>query len=131
MAVMKVGAAGIETMSGALKRPKKQDGHNHGNYLVATHRTAATTNPNCQRVYSFDADLYKRSTPVTTEELAKRGRFAAVSAAVAARAKDLNKMGPDKTAFNAQNDQPGGKKTMKKYLWSLELDAWDQAHPQG
>ena len=28
MAVMKVGAAGIETMSGALKRPKKQDGHN-------------------------------------------------------------------------------------------------------
>ena len=69
MAVMKVGAAGIETMSGALKRPKKQDGHNHGNYLVATHRTAATTNPNCQRVYSFDADRYKRSTPVTTEEL--------------------------------------------------------------
>ena len=36
-----------------------------------------------------------------------------------------------KTAFNAQKDQPGGLKTMKKYLWSLELDAWDQAHPQG
>ena len=51
--------------------------------------------------------------------------------AVAARAKDLNKMGPDKTVFNAQKDQPGGKKTMKSYLWSLELAAWDQAHPQG
>ena len=56
MAIMKVGAAGIETMSGALKRPKKQDGHNHGNYLVATHRKAATENPNCQRDYTFDAD---------------------------------------------------------------------------
>ena len=33
MAVMKVGAAGIETISGALKRPKKQNGHSHGNYL--------------------------------------------------------------------------------------------------
>jgi hypothetical protein len=40
-------------------------------------------------------------------------------------------MGPDKTAFNAQKDQPGGKTTMKSYLWSLELAAWDQAHPQG
>ena len=31
---MTVGVAGIETISGALKRPKKQDGHNHGNYLL-------------------------------------------------------------------------------------------------
>ena len=76
MAVMKVGAAGIETMSGALKRPKKQDGHNHGNYLVATHRVAATTNPNCQRVYSFDADRYKRSTSPNADEMAARERFA-------------------------------------------------------
>ena len=118
-------------MSGALKRPKKQDGHNHGNYLVATHRTAATTNPNCQRVYSFDADRYKRSTPVTADEILQRQRFAAVSRAVATRAKDLTKMGPDKTAFNAQKDQPGGKKTMKSYLWSLELAAFDANHPQG
>ena len=56
MAKAKVGAAGIEYIQGALKRPKKQDGHNHGNYLVATHRTAAMTNPNCQRLYSFDED---------------------------------------------------------------------------
>ena len=130
MAVMKVGAAGIETISGAMKRPKKKDGHNHGNYLVATHRTAATTNPNCQRVYSFDADRYNRSTPVSADEIQQRARFAAVSAAVATRAKDLNKMGADKAAFNAQKDLAGGKKTMKSYLWSLELAAFDQAHPQ-
>ena len=72
MAVMKVGAAGIETISGALKRPKKQNGHSHGNYLVATHRVAATTNPNCQRVYSFEADRYERSTQPTSKELAVR-----------------------------------------------------------
>ena len=131
MAVMKVGAAGIETMSGALKRPKKQDGHNHGNYLVATHRVAATTNPNCQRVYSFDADRYKRSSSPSADEIAARTRFGAVAAAVATRAQDLTKMGPDKEAFIAQKDLAGGKKTMKSYLWSLELAAYDQAHPQG
>ena len=72
MAVMTVGAAGIETISGAMKRPKKQNGHSHGNYLVATHRVAATTNPNCQRVYSFEADRYERSTQPTSKELATK-----------------------------------------------------------
>jgi len=71
---MKVGPAGIETISGALKRPKKQNGHNHGNYLVATHRVAATTNPNCQRVYSFDSDRYKRDSAPTSRELAQHER---------------------------------------------------------
>ena len=99
--------------------------------LLCTHRTAATTSPNCNSVYVRNLQNVTRTTPVTTVELAKRGRFAAVSAAVAARAKDLNKMGPDKTAFNAQKDQPGGKKTMKSYLWSLELAAWDENHPNG
>ena len=55
-------------------------------------------------------------------------RFSAVSAAVAQRAKDLNKMTADQAAFIAQKDQPGGLKTMKKYLWSLEMAAYDQAH---
>ena len=131
MAVMKVGAAGIETMSGALKRPKKQDGHNHGNYLVATHRVAATTNPNCQRVYSFDADRYKRSTVPDAQERARRARFSAVATAVANRAQDLTQITQDQIAFNAQKDQPGGKKTMKSYLWSLEMATYDAAHPQG
>ena len=127
---MKVGAAGIETISGAMKKPKKIDGHNHGNYLVATHRTAATTNPNCQRIYSFDADRYKRSTPPTVNELFMRQRFAAVKAAVKARSEDLSKVDADQAAFIAQKDQAGGKKTMNAYLWSLECEIYDQAHPR-
>ena len=128
MAVMKVGAGGIETMSGALKRPKKQDGHNHGNYLVATHRKAATENPNCQRVYSFDADRYKRSTPLSSREMSARQRFTAVAAAVKARANDINQITQDQLAFKAQKDQPGGKKTMKAYYWKVCGDAYDEAH---
>ena len=128
MAKAKVGAAGIEYIQGALKRPVKKDGHNHGNYLVATHRSAATTNPNCQRLYSFDADRYKRTTPVSNDERAQRGRFGTVAAAVAARAKDLSKVTTDQQAFLAQKDLPNGKKTMKSYLWSLELAAYDAEH---
>ena len=125
-------ADAIKTVSGALTKINKKSAHAADQKMVlATHRVAPTTSDGCSRLYLRGLQSVTRSTPVTTEELAKRGRFAAVSAAVAARAKDLNKMGPDKTAFNAQKDQPGGKKTMKKYLWSLELDAWDQAHPQG
>ena len=128
MAIMKVGAAGIETISGAMKRPKKQNGHNHGNYLVAVHRIAATENPNCQRVYSFDADRYKRTTPLTALEAQKRTRFAAVTRAVAQRAKDLMNMTTDQANFLAQKDQPGGKKTMKAYLWSICAAAYDAEH---
>ena len=128
MALMKVGAAGIETMSGALKRPKKQDGHNHGNYLVATHRVSPTTNPNCQRVYSFDADRYKRTTPPTADELALRNRFRAVSQAVAARAKDLSKITADQAAWRAQLDQPGAAKTLKKWYWMVECETYDSQH---
>ena len=131
MAIMQVGPAGIETISGALKKPKKQAGHSHGNYLVATHRTAATTNPNCQRIYSFDADRYKRSTLPTANELLIRQRFAAVKAAVAARKEDMSKVDADQAAFIAQRDTAGGKKTMNAYLWSLECATYDAAHPRG
>ena len=125
---MKVGAAGIETISGAMKRPKKQNGHNHGNYLVAVHRVAETTNPNCQRVYSFDADRYKRSTAVTARELEIRGKFEAVAKAVALRRKDLMNISTDQQNFLAQKDQPGGKKTMRAYLWKVCSDAYDAEH---
>ena len=128
---MKVGAAGIETISGAMKKPKKMDGHNHGNYLVAVHRTAATTNPNCQRIYSFDADRYKRSTALSADELWIRQRFTAVSQAVSARKQDVTKISADQAAFRAQKDQPGGKKTLTAYLWSVEGAAWEQNHPRG
>ena len=128
MAKAKVGAAGIEYIQGALKRPKKLNGHNHGNYLVATHRSAPTESPDCQRLYTFDSDRYKRSTPVTTEETRIRNRFSAVAAAVSARAKDLMKISADQAAFAAQKDAPNGKKTMRAYLWKLEKEAYDAEH---
>ena len=127
---MKVGAAGIETISGAMKRPKKQNGHNHGNYLVAVHRVAATENPNCQRVYSFDADRYKRSTAPSDDERLLRIRFKAVSQAVALRAKDLSTISADQAAFIAQKDAVDGKKTFKAYLWMVCGDAYDAEHPR-
>ena len=131
MAKAKVGAAGIEYIQGSLKKPKKVDGHNHGNYLIATHRTAPTENPNCQRLYVRDSEAYKRSTPVGADELAARSRFAAVAAAVKARANDLSKMTQDQLDFIAQKDTALGKKTMKAYLWKVCGDEYDAAHPQG
>ena len=125
---MKVGAAGIETISGAMKRPKKQNGHNHGNYLVAIHRVAPTTNPNCQRVYSFDADRYKRSTTPKAKELAARSRFTEVAASVRLRSKDLMQIAADQAAFLAQKDTAGGIKTMKAWYWSVCGQEYDQQH---
>ena len=126
MAKAKVGAAGIEYIQGALKRPKKQDGHNHGNYLIATHRTAATENPSCQRLYSFDADRYKRTTPLSTKEINIRNRFRAVAAMVQERKEDLMKVTQDQAAFLAQKDLANGKKTMRAYLWYVCGQEYDQ-----
>ena len=121
-------APGIEYVQGALAKPKKKDGHKCGDYLIGTHRTAATTNPNCTRIYLRKADSYERSTPVTTNEVKQRNRFSAVAAAVAARAKDLSKISADQMAFAAQKDQPDGVKTMKAFLWKLEKEAYDTEH---
>ena len=62
-------------------------------------------------------------------ELAARTKFAAIARAVAERAQDLSKKAADIAAFKAQKDEPGGKKTMKSYLWSLELAAYEQTNP--
>ena len=128
MAVMKVGAAGIETISGAMKRPKKQNGHSHGNYLVATHRVAPSSNPNCQRVYSFDADRYERTGTPSAKELAARARFSAVRQMVADRKEDLQHIASDNAAFLAQKDLAQGKKTMRAYLWAVCGAQYDQQH---
>ena len=127
MAKAKVSAAGIEYIQGALKRPKKSNGHNHGNYLVATHRTAETTNPNCQRLYTFDGDRYKRTTPLSAREQAVHERFTAIAAMVRQRAKNVSTLTSDQTAFIAQKDQPNGKKTFKAYLWYVCADQYDNA----
>ena len=126
MAKAKVGPAGIEYIQGSLMKPKKQDGHSHGNYLIATHRTAPTTSNQCQRLYSRTADAYKRSTPVGADELAARRRFVAVHAAVITRSKDLNHITSDQQAFIAQKDSPYGRKTLNAYLWKICGEAYDE-----
>ena len=115
MASIVVGAAGIETISGALKRPKKQNGHNHGNYLIAFHRVSPTTNPNCQRLYSFSADRYKSSVPPSADTIAQRTRFGAIARMVNTRAHDQAKIAQDQAAFKAQTHYT----TMRSYLWNV------------
>ena len=127
MASAIVSASGIEYIKGALKKPKKVDGHNHGNYMIMTHREAPTTNPNCQRLYVKPADAYKRTTPVSADELALRARFTAVSRAVAVRAKNMSTYQTDYAAFKAQKDVPGGRKTFKSYLWQVCGEAYDES----
>ena len=122
-------APGIQYVQGSLAKPKKIDGHNHGDYLIGTHRTAETTNPDCTRLYIRKADTYGVNISQTEEALAARVRFAAVSRAVAERSQDLTKKAADIAAFKAQKDEPGGKKTMKSYLWSLEKAAYEQTNP--
>ena len=123
----KVGwSAGIDYVSGALSKPSKGSQHSCEKMLLATHRIAATTSTDCNRLYL--RKKVTRTTPVSAREIELRTRFRAVSIAVAARAIDLNQMSTDQAAFLAQKDQPGGKKTLKKYLWSLELAKYDQNH---
>ena len=121
-------AKGIEFVSGLLSsRPKKGALHSeHTNALLATHRVAATTNPDCSRIYMVGE--YNRKTPLSSKELLLRGRFAAVSAAVKVRAKDLMQISDDQAAFLAQKDLPDGKKTMKAYLWKVCGDEYDAQH---
>ena len=127
MAKAKVGAAGIEYIQGAMKRPKKVNGHNHGNYMVMTHRSAPTENPNCQRIYTFDADRYDRTGPISADEAAARLRFSTVAAMVKQRKGDLTKIAADQAAFLEQKDLAGGKKTLKAYYWKICGDAYDES----
>ena len=126
----KVGwSAGIDYVSGALSKPSKSGQHSCQKMLLGTHRTAATTNPDCNRLYL--RPMIKRKTLPTANELLIRQRFAAVKAAVAARREDMSKVDADQAAFIAQRDTAGGKKTMNAYLWSLECEAYDEQHPRG
>ena len=125
MAKATVGAAGIEYIQGAMLKPKKQDGHKHGNYLIMTHRSAPSTNPNCQRIYSKPAGAYERSTPPSQYELAARNRFAAVAGMIKERKSNLSTITTDKANYNAQKDLPGGKKTFKAYMWKICGEQYD------
>ena len=122
-------SAGIDSVSGALAKPGKNGQHSCAKMLLGTHRTAATTNPNCNRV--FIRKQTKRSTPLSANELAIRNRFTAVAQAVAQRKNDLSQITDDQIAFEAQKNQPGGKKTMRSYYWYICGQEYDAAHPRG
>ena len=119
-------SAGIDSVSGALSKPSKSGQHSCSKMLLATHRVAATQSNACNRLYL--RNKVERSTPLTSNELDARARFAAVAAAVKARKSDLNKITTDQQNFAAQKDQAGGKKTMKAYLWKICGEAYDAEH---
>ena len=110
-------SAGIDHVSGALSKPGKNGQHSCEKMLLATHRVAATTSSDCNRIYLREKTV--RTTPPSTEELAQREKFAAIARAVNLRAKDLSKINADIAAFKAQKDLPGGKTTMKSWYWMV------------
>ena len=122
-------SAGIDHVSGALSKPGKNGQHSCAKMLLGTHRVAATESKDCNRVYL--RKKVKRSTPVKASEMQQRQRFGAIARAVNARAQDVSKIAADQAAYKAQKDTAGGKRTMKSYLWSLEMGAYDNGNPQG
>ena len=116
-------ATGIDYIQGAMAKPVKKEGHVCGTYLIGTHRSAETTNPDCTRIYVKKADAYDRSTPVSADEIEIRSLFSRRQAWVIARGKNLSTLTQDQIAYQAQKDEPGGYKTWKSYLWSLAKQA--------
>ena len=117
---------GIEYVQGALAKAKKKDGHICGDYLIGTHRTAATESKDCNRLYL--RKKVERSTQPTSKELAVRARFTAVAAAIKTRKADLMRVTEDEAAFMAQKNLAGGKQTLKAWYWMVEGQAYDQEH---
>ena len=119
----------FETVSGALNKIDKKSPHAGDQKMVlATHRKAPTTSPDCSRVYLRGLSSVTRTTPVTAKETGIRNKFAAVSAAVSARLHDTTKQAADLAAFIAQKDTANGKKTLRSYIWSLESATYDAEH---
>ena len=125
-------ADAIKTVSGALTKINKKSPHAADQKMVlATHRVAPTTSPECSRLYIRGLSAVSRSTQPTTKELAVRARFAAVRAMVAERADDLQHISSDQAAFIAQKDTAGGKTTMRAYLWAICGAEYDAEHSNG
>ena len=119
---------GIDYVQGSLAKPKKRDGHKCGDYLIGTHRTAPTQNPDCTRLYIRGAQVYERTGEPSSKEIAVRERFTAVAAAVKTRANSLEHVTSDQAAFLAQKDSAQGKTTFRSYIWSLESASYDAEH---
>ena len=120
-------ADAIKTISGALTKINKKSPHAADQKMVlATHRVAPTTSPDCSRIYLRGLSSVTRSTALTNHERAIRLRFKTVAQMVIERKEDLTKVTQDQAAFLAQKDLANGKKTMKAYLWYIcgaEYDA--------
>ena len=118
-------ATGIEYVQGSLAKPTVKAGHKHGTYLIGTHRTAPTENPNCTRLYVRNQDTYERTGQPTERELAARVRFRTVRQMIEERKEDLTKLSSDQAAFIAQKDLADGKKTMQAFYWKICGDLYD------
>ena len=119
-------SAGIDNVSGALAKPGSNPQHSCEKMLMATHRTAPTENPNCNRLYLRKKTKIKVSQ--SSRSLNARARFTAVREAVELRKTDLMKITQDKAAFEAQKNTAGGKTTMKAYLWLVCGQEYDAQH---
>ena len=124
-------ADAIKTVSGALTKINKKSQHAADQKMIlATHRKAATTNPNCSRLYMRGLSSVSRSTPVGPDELAARARFKAVRQAVYSRAHSLTTLSQDQAAYQAQLGTAEGKSTFNAYLWQVCGEAYDAEHPR-
>ena len=122
-------ADAIKTVSGALVKINKKSPHAADQKMVlATHRVAPSESTKCSNLYLRGLSAVTRTTAVTPDETKARQRFKAVAQAVALRRKDLQHMASDQTAFLAQREEPGGKKTMTSYLWSVCGAEYDAQH---
>ena len=117
-------SAGIDSVSGALAKPGSSPQHSCEKMLLGTHRKAASTSADCNRLYI--RKKIKRTTPPSVKEINIRNRFSAVAAMVNERRQDLMKVTSDQAAFLAQKDLANGKKTMKAYLWYICGQEYDQ-----
>ena len=91
--------------------------------LLATHRKAATTSTDWNRLYLRGIESVTRSTPYSADERAAQTKFGNIAKAVQLRRKNVEQMVSDQQAFQAQKDTPGGYKTIKQYLWNVVADS--------
>ena len=119
-------SSGIDHVSGALSKPKNDGQHSCEKMLLATHRVAATTSNQCNRLYLREP--VKRTTPLSAKEIQIRARFTAVAAMIKARKEDLSQITDDQIAFAAQKNEPNGKKTMLAWYWKICGEAYDKTH---
>ena len=90
------------------------------------YRTTYNYRKQSERKYTSvrgDRDLQNK--PYTEKELMHRAKFTAVAAATRSRMADPSQAAADMAAFKAQTKY----KTLRKYLWQLETESYEQENP--